>query len=404
MIASHGRPRVAYIRGSYVNPFEVQYLEPLTERYEIVIAYPRSHRYPLDSIQLPLRALHCLDFADGIVPRSLGSSQLPNPLKALGRDEFLLGLEAFLRDFDIVHVAEKTFYYAYQVARLKQRLNLKLITVQCEINPYWFAGRPGLMGRAQAVIDETDLFVARSQRARAALLTEGVSADRIDVIGHGIDPDRFKPGPRDVELCSRFGIDPGRFVVLLVGRMVWEKGLYALADAVASLVRDPEIQRVDPLFVIAGDGPERPGFESHLQLLGLTDRFRLLGSVPYPLLPAVHRMADVFVLPSISTRTVLEQFGIALIEAMGTGTPVIATHCGAIDEVVGDAGLLVQPNDHFRLAEALRELCLSPERRRQLGAAGHARLLENFTAQAISEKIGLGYDRVLGREAPAGSG
>jgi glycosyltransferase involved in cell wall biosynthesis len=186
--------------------------------------------------------------------------------------------------------------------------------------------------------------------------------------------------------------------------MVWEKGLYALADAAANMLRDRDIQRLNPLFVIAGGGPEQPGLEKHLRLLGLTDSFRLLGSVPYPLLPAVHRIADVFVLPSISTRTVLEQFGIALIEAMATSTPVIATHCGAIDEVVGDAGVLVQPNDHFRLADALRELCLSPERRRELGARGRARLLEHFTAQKISDKLASGYARVLGAEQSPATG
>jgi len=64
------------------------------------------------------------------------------------------------------------------------------------------------------------------------------------------------------------------------------------------------------------------------------------------------------VLPGISTRYILEQFGIVLIEAMASGTPVISTHCGAIDEVVGDAGLLVQPNDYFCLYEQMKNVIL----------------------------------------------
>lgn len=389
---------MAYLRGSYANPFEAQYLEPLTDRYEFVVAYPRSHRYSVEQIGLPRKVLHCLDFADGLIPRNIGSRQLPNPLKLVGCDEFHFGLRNFLRDFDIVHVAEKTFYYSWQVARLKRQLGFRLITVQDEINPFWYTERPGTVRRVQTVLDETDIFAARSHRARAALMTEGVAADRIGVIGHGIDTHKFKPGSRDSALCHRFGIDAGRFVVLLVARLVWEKGLYALANAVSGLVRDEQIRRLDPLFLIVGDGPERPGFERHLRLLGIADRFRLPGSIPYSLLPEVHRLADVFVLPSISTRTVLEQFGIALIEAMATCTPVITTHCGAIDEVVGDTGVLVQPNDHYRLAEALRELCLSPQRRRELGGAGRARVLAHFSSQVISEKIGRAYDGVLARK------
>ncbi len=73
------------------------------------------------------------------------------------------------------------------------------------------------------------MFIARSQRARSALLCEGVEDARIRVIGHGIDTQRFAPGPRSPELSQRFGIAPSDLVILLVGRLVWEKGLFSLA-------------------------------------------------------------------------------------------------------------------------------------------------------------------------------
>ena len=117
---------------------------------------------------------------------------------------------------------------------------------------------------------------------------------------------------------------------------------------------------------------------------------------PYSRLPDVHRLADVFVLPSISTRTVQEQFGIALIEAMATAKPVLTTHAGAIDEVIGDAGLVVQANDYYRLAEGLRTLALDADLRARLGQRGFERVQRHFTRELIGEQVASAYRHVLG--------
>jgi glycosyltransferase involved in cell wall biosynthesis len=394
------RPRVAYLRGSYLNPFEAQYLELLSDRFAVTLAHPRSHRYDLSGIDLPRRALPCLDYLNGLLPRRLLGRTVSNPLKFLGFDEVLLGLDPLLGDSAVVHVPEQTFYFTWQVARRKERHGFRLVTTQDEVNPFWYDRRKGMLARARQVRAATDLFLARSERAAAALVVEGVPPGRIRVVGHGIDTARFHPGPGDGELQARLGIAPGRFVILVVARLVWTKGLWAIADAIAALLRDPAFAALDPLVVIAGEGGERGAFLRRLALLGLSERFRLLGDQPYALLPAIHRLADLFLMPSITTRTVLEQFGIALIEAMATAVPVISTHAGAIDEVVGDAGLLVQPNDSFRLAEAIRALALDPARRRSLGEAGRAHVLAHFRRELIAERLAAAYDEVLGA-APA---
>jgi glycosyltransferase involved in cell wall biosynthesis len=101
------------------------------------------------------------------------------------------------------------------------------------------------------------------------------------------------------------------------------------------------------------------------------------------------------VLPSIATRFVLEQFGIVLIEAMATGKPIVATRCGAIDEVVGDAGLLVQPNDYFRLSETLRTLLGDGPLRERLGRMALERVRSRFRKEHISAMISQAYDEVL---------
>jgi glycosyltransferase involved in cell wall biosynthesis len=396
--ALSGRPRVAYVRGSYLNPFETQYLEPLQDRFDITAVYPRSHRFDVQSVQLPRVELPCLDYLNGLVPRRLGGLAIPNPQKRFGYYEHLFGLDKVLPGLDIVHAAEQTFYCSYQIARRKQRYGYKLICLQAEVNPFWAEGYGRTLERAAYVRAHTDLFIARSERARSALMCEGVEESRIRIIGHGIDTQRFAPGPRSPELSQRFGIAPDDLVILLVGRMVWEKGLFSLADAAGLLLRDESFRKLKPVFVCAGDGPELGALETRLERLGITANFRLIGPQPYSRLPDVHRLADIFVLPSISTRTTQEQFGIALIEAMATAKPVLTTHCGAIDEVIGDAGLIVQANDYFRLAEGLRTLGLDAELRVRLGQRGFERVQRHFTREVIGEQIASAYLHVLGMQ------
>lgn len=393
----HSRPRVAYVRGSYLNAFEAQYLEPLLDRFDITAVYPRSHRFDVESLRLPRVQLPCLDFANGLIPRSVGGKGLPNPLRRWGFDECVFGLDRVLAGMHLVHTAEQTFYCTYQVAQRKRRYGYKLIVLQDEINPFWAEGRGRTLERAAFVRENADLFIARSERARSALICEGVAPERIRVIGHGIDTGRFCPGPRSPELCQRFAIDPEHLVILFAGRLVWEKGLFSLADAAALLLRQESFRAFKPLFVVAGDGPERGALVQRLNQLGIGQAFRLIGAQPYARLPDIHRLADVFVLPSIATRTVQEQFGIVLIEAMASGKPVLSTRCGAIDEVVGPAGLLVQPNDGHRLADALYDLVSQSELRQRCGQQGLERARALFNHEIIGGAIAAAYAEVLAR-------
>lgn len=390
-----GRPRVAFLRGSYLNAFESQYLELLLDEYDVTAIHAGYRRFDVDAVDLPRRRIRCLDYLDGLVPHEPLGIRLPNPLKRLGFEEVMIGLRAALAEFDVVHTAEPSFFFSYQAAKLRRELGFELVTTQCEVVPHWHQGRRGLARRAAFVREHTDVFHARSERARQALVTEGVEPERVRVVGHGIDLARFHPGDRDPEVARRAGIEEGAFVVLFVGRLVWTKGIFALADAAALLLRDPSFRVLRPVFVLVGSGPERARLERRLDLLGLADHFRLLGRRPYEEIPDLHRLADLFVLPSIPSRTILEQFGIALVEAMATGTPVISTHCGAIDEVVGEAGVLVQPNDALRLAEAIRALAFDGDRFARLGRAGLERARAKFSREEIAGGLSAIYRAAL---------
>jgi len=378
-----------------LNPFEAQYLEPLTSRFDITAAYARSHRYDVESIPFEKIAVPCLDYLNGLIPRQVRGYHIPNILKMLGYDEFLLSRLSFAANFDIIHAPEQAFFSTFQLAKGKSKYKYKFIVVQDEVNPYWYSHKPAVRKRVEFVREKADLFIARSRRAEAALVCEGVDRKKIRVIGHGVDTDRFNPGPRDGELRQQLGISPDRFVILFVGNIVWTKGIFTIANAAKLLLLDEEIKTLDPLFVIVGQGDDLNAVRRQITRLNVDRNFLFAGHQAYSKLPEIHRLADIFVLPSISTRFVLEQFGIVLIESMATGKPVVSTHCGAIDEIVGDAGLLVQPNDYVRLAEALSNLCKDALLRETLAARAIDRVHSKFSAIVVSQRIEAVYREVL---------
>jgi len=376
----------------------MQYLEPLKDRFSIVVAHPKSHRYDISSIPFPKIELACLDYCNGIIPRSVYRIPVPNILKVLGFEEVFFGLPDLLGNFDLLHVPEQTFFFTWQAVNYMEKFNCKVVVTQDEVNPFWYAHKPWIARRAKEVREKANFFIARTKRAEQALICEGVESSRIKIIGHGVDTNRFIPKERDIKYIHTLDIDPNSLIILFVGRLVWTKGLWALAISAAMIKADPELNGFRPIFLIVGDGPERRSFEKWLSILGVSPMFKLMGHRSYNELDKIYQLADIFTLPSISTRTVLEQFGISLIEAMATGIPVVSTHCGAIDEVIGDSGIIVQPNDGLRLYKTLKRLILDSKLRKSLGALGRNRVINKFSNKTISNQLSYVYEHILDKQ------
>ncbi|MBW3616075.1 MAG: glycosyltransferase, partial [Actinobacteria bacterium] len=191
----------------------------------------------------------------------------------------------------------------------------------------------------------------------------------------GVDTRRFSPREE-----ASAGDD---FVVGYVGRLTEQKGVDVLIAATAG-----ESWRL----VIAGDGPERARLEEIAAAGCVPAEF--LGTVAHDQLPDLYRQLDVLVVPSRPAPGVLEQFGRVAVEAMATGVPVVASSLGALPEVVGQAGVVVPPEDVDALTTTLRALATDPERRRHLGRLGRERSRQFSWPQVATAHLEL-YEKVL---------
>lgn len=169
-------------------------------------------------------------------------------------------------------------------------------------------------------------------------------------------------------------------------RLVPLKGLLDLIRAVALLCLEFPTLRLE----IAGTGPQREDLEREAGRLGLTSGVRFLGWQRD--LGPIFRSWDIFAMPTLE-----EGFGMAGLEAMAEGLPVVATSVGGLPEVVedGQTGYLVPPSDVTALSGRLRLLILDPKRRQAMGAAGRERARNHFSVDRMVGEIAAIYDSLV---------
>jgi glycosyltransferase involved in cell wall biosynthesis len=218
-----------------------------------------------------------------------------------------------------------------------------------------------------------------NQDARKVLQAKGFRKP-IRLVPFGVDLDLFPFSERTNREALTIGY---------VGRLMPAKGLALLADALVRL-KDEKWR-----LVVVGDGVERVSVERKLSEAGLLKRVVFAGAVPYESVPRYFREMDILVVPTITTKKIREQFGRVIVEAMASGVPVIGSSCGAISEVIGDAGIIYPERDPVLLADALNRLLKDPQMRRRLAHDGRRRVEENYSWTTAAVGIFSLYDEVL---------
>ncbi|MBI5741902.1 MAG: glycosyltransferase [Nitrospirae bacterium] len=370
--------KVAIVRGANLNKWEMQNYEPLLDSFDITAYTTTQSSFDISQIKLPVVKL---------------------PFHSQGLLLHMDGLEEQLAGKDLVYSADITYQFSAQAVQAKHKYGCKVICLEWENIPFNFEEHEVARNIKEAVRKGADHFIAVTERAKEALMLEGVVEDKIDVIPMGIDLNTFNPRKEDIiRDRERIALAKEELVVLFIGRMVWEKGVYDFVHAAAKVLNDKSLKGLPLKFLMVGKGPELNGVRESAMKSGISNRFAFIEEYPYQEMYRLHNLADIFVLPSISTKTWQEQFGMVLIESMACGKPVVSTLSGSIPEVVGDAGILVQPNDHISLYEAMRKLITDKDLRRYLGGKALKRAEDEFDSQKTAEKVRAVFEKVMSRE------
>lgn len=228
-----------------------------------------------------------------------------------------------------------------------------------------------------AVLREADLILGLAERHLEATPFLHPYRDRWRVVPLGIELARFATDTPRVEIPAmmRRGEEP---VILFVGFLRHYKGLDDMLHA---------MREIPAKLVIVGEGPERARLESLHARLGLGDRVTFAGHVPDADLPAWMAAADIGVLPSNSAA---EAWGLAMVEMMASGLPVVCTELGTGTSVVnqhGESGFVVPPRDPRALAAALNRLVQDPALRERMGRAARHRALTRFSREAMVRAV-----------------
>ncbi|WP_129626963.1 glycosyltransferase family 4 protein [Candidatus Oscillochloris fontis] len=281
---------------------------------------------------------------------------------------------------EVLHIDEESFNLATFHA---MRIGLKLGARCCFYNwanidrryppPFSFFERYNLRHAAHAI--------AGNQEAATIIRRHGYQGPISVIPQFGVDPEMF------AQVAS--GTESNPFTIGYLGRLVPEKGVLDLIEALAGLPAHIHLRLV-------GDGVLRAQIEERVVALGLGERVVLRPAVGSTAVPAVMADLDLLVLPSHTTANWKEQFGRVLIEAMSCGVPVLGSNSGEIPHVIGAAGLIFPEGDPDGLRRTILQVAEHPQLRHDLAQRGRARVLEHFTQAAVARRHVEVYREMLG--------
>jgi glycogen(starch) synthase len=199
----------------------------------------------------------------------------------------------------------------------------------------------------------------------AAQVRDVFGAARVSVIPNGIDAGDLQPVADLPRLRARFAA-PDEKLVLLVGRLVYEKGFHLALDALPGLIR--RVGRVR--FLVAGAGPAEAALREQAQRLGLMEHGTFVGWTGDDVLHSLYRIADLCVVPSL-----YEPFGLVALEAMASGCPCIVADTGGLREVVPSLGLRFRAHSARALARMAEQLLTDDAQRARLVAEASEHVL-----------------------------
>ena len=331
-------------------------------------------------------------------PRDLG--EFVAWVERMNSDMLAAGVELGDRfDFDLVHGHD--WLVANACDHLARRFRSPLVTTihatEHGRHQGWVEEHPQsyIHGVERWIANRSDRVVVCSYYMREQIADIfGADEERIEVIWNGIDPDELAAEDSDSleRLRSEFAA-PDEKLVLLIGRLVYEKGFQDALEAMPKLVE----RRPGTRFLVAGSGTHESELRRQAEETGLMEHGTFLGWIGDDVLHSLYRIADLTIVPSI-----YEPFGLVALEAMASGCICIAADTGGLREVVphDEAGLRFPARDPDAIAEVAERVFTDDELGRRLVAEAHEHV-RRFDWDDVAERTSAVYADLVGERSRA---
>ena len=294
-------------------------------------------------------------------------------------------------DFDVVHGHD--WLVATACDHLARRFEVPLVmtihATEYGRHQGWVDKHPQshIHGVEKWITNRADAVIACSAYMREHIADiYALEESAVAVIPNGIDPDDLRPMENLDEFRAAFAA-PDEKLVILVGRLVYEKGFQVALEALPSMIESVGKLR----FLIAGSGTHEDELKAQAQELGLMEHGTFVGWIGDDVLHSLYRIADLTIVPSI-----YEPFGLVALEAMASGCPCIVADTGGLREVVPNenVGLRFQSRDPESLAEMATRVLTDDELRDRLVTEASDHVLTFDWLDVAHTTLGLYEDTV----------
>ena len=285
--------------------------------------------------------------------------------------------------FDIVHVHD--WLAAYPGITVKHGCKIPLI---CTVHATEWGRNSGLHTDQQRQISDIEWYmcyeawkviVCSSHMSEEVSGIFGLPKDKIEVLPNGVEANQFADSVENVRRNGKEAFnEPGR-LILYVGRLVPEKGVQVLLDAMPTIIRDaPDVR-----LAIVGTGPAEDMIRSRSNELGIADRVHMYGFVEDEVRNELYAKASVAVVPSL-----YEPFGITALEAMAAKVPLVTSNAGGLDEIVKHEfnGLKFAASNVDSLAHNVLRLLTFPELGEHIVENAYKDVTSNYDWSQIASK------------------
>lgn len=295
---------------------------------------------------------------------------------------------------NVITYSHTIFLTALPSFLLKHKINKPIVAItDCIPGVNWFYGNKivDTIGYIHSkTLGKTILSIADGVRLLSShnyedILDLGIDTEKISVITRGVNDQTFKPRTADRNLKNQLKIKENEKIILFVGRLDQVKGVDYLIPAAKKIVSKYNNVK----FLIVGDGSLKAKYEDEAKKF---DKIQFLGFRDD--IPDLMNIADIFVLTSLS-----EGACNVVLEASASGLPVIATRVGEVPQIIldGETGILIDPKDVTSLHNSIKMLLGDHNLCKNMGKLARKHIEENYTEEAISNKIENFYNGVLVR-------